>query len=146
MPRRWAKIVAVVYAAGLVTASVLPPAAEGEGGWDTVVSPDVQNALHVPAYAALVILSAAALSANRSRAVRFVAVALGCVALGAALEWVQAYIPGRFGSLTDGLMNVAGVALGVLMLLMRRRCAVCSLVTRGLGCPPPSEDTPTEPR
>ena len=145
MRGRWLKVLSVGYAAALVVFSVLPSSGEGQGGWDTALSPKVQNALHVPAYTVLVIVTAAAWGANRSRLWRLVAVALGSVALGAALEGVQAMVPGRMGSLSDGLLNVAGVALGVVMLLGRRQCPMCNLVTRGLGCPPVEKEPGKEP-
>lgn len=145
MRGRWLKVLSVAYAAALVVVSVLPSSGPGQGGWDTALSPKTQNILHVPAYTVLMIVTAAAWDASRSRPWRLVAVALGAIALGAALEGVQAMVPGRMGSLSDALLNAAGVGLGAVMLLGRRTCLVCNLVTRGLGCPPVAEETNKKP-
>ena len=45
--------------------------------------------------------------------VRYTVAFAGAVILGAVLEWAQTRIPGRFGNLTDILLNTGGALLGV---------------------------------
>ena len=76
--------------------------------------PSVQNALHVPAYAALTLAWYWALRAwLRTPS----ATVLGACAIASTYglldEWHQSYVPGRYASLTDVLLDVAGVALGI---------------------------------
>lgn len=115
----WA--ITVGYAALLAAVSLLPSGTGPLSGWDTAISPTLQNLLHVPAYAVLVALIAWAL--GRPTLLRLGLAALACCAFGALLECAQATIPGRFGSLEDTLLNAAGVAAGVpiVLALSRRR-------------------------
>ena len=74
----------------------------------------VQNALHVPAYAALTLAWRWALGAwLRSP----ITCALGACAIasvcGVLDEWHQSFVPGRFASLPDVMLDLAGVALGI---------------------------------
>jgi hypothetical protein len=126
MTRRGEKtlwLATAMYAAALITASLLP---SGEGplkGWDAALTPDLQDALHLPAYAGLVILLAASLArCIRLTVARTAWIALACVGLGALMEFCQAFIPGRTCSLKDGLVNAAGAGLGVLALLVWNWC------------------------
>jgi hypothetical protein len=126
MTRRGRKIlwmVTVVYAAGLVAGSLLPSGEGPLGGWDAALTPDLQDALHLPAYAGLVILLSAALAMHiRLTAVRAAWIALSCVGLGALLEFAQTFVPGRTCSLKDGLVNAAGALLGAVGSLIWQRC------------------------
>lgn len=126
MTRRGRKILwlaTAVYTAGLLAGSLLPSGEGPLGGWDAALTPDVQDALHLPVYAGLVILLSAALAMHiRLTAARTAWIALACVGLGVLMELSQAFIPGRTCSLKDGLVNAAGVVLGVLALLIWRRC------------------------
>jgi len=78
------------------------------------VPPSVQNALHVPAYATLAGAWFWALgawpSAARMRAAGAFAIA---AAYGLFDEWHQSFVPGRYASLTDVALDVAGAVLGV---------------------------------
>ncbi len=84
-------------------------------GWDASVSPSVQNVLHLPAYALLVVLLAAAFGRSARRPwPALAAITAGCIAFGIGSEWLQAaFIPGRYGSLTDALSNTVGCVVGV---------------------------------
>ncbi len=121
IPKRVLWVITVAYAALLAAVSLLPSGTGPLSGWDTAISPTLQNLLHVPAYAALVALIAWAL--GRPTLLRLGLVALACCAFGGLLECAQATIPGRFGSVTDTLLNVAGAAAGlpVVLALSRRR-------------------------
>ena len=74
----------------------------------------VQNALHVPAYAALSWASWWALGAwlrvPSARAISAFAIAS---AYGVFDEWHQSFVPGRYATLTDVTLDVAGAVLGV---------------------------------
>jgi hypothetical protein len=77
------------------------------------VPPAAQNALHVPAYAVLSWAWSWALRAwVRAPAAR----ALGACAIASAYgvidEWHQSFVPGRFASLADVVLNVLGATLG----------------------------------
>jgi hypothetical protein len=78
------------------------------------VPPSVQNALHVPAYAGLAWAWCWALGAwlRVPATVAIVACAIAS-AYGVFDEWHQSFVPGRFASLTDVTLDVAGAALGV---------------------------------
>lgn len=117
------KVVTVLYVVALAIVSLLPPAEPGDrGGWDTALSPQVQNALHVPAYGVLFLLVIAWVATHRWSMILLAATAGACAAYGLGLEWLQAAaIPGRMGSLSDTLLNVAGVAVGVVVALLWRR-------------------------
>jgi VanZ family protein len=74
----------------------------------------VQNALHVPAYAALAWawywVLGAWLRVPGARAISACAIAS---AYGVFDEWHQSFVPGRYASLTDFTLDVAGVVLGI---------------------------------
>jgi VanZ family protein len=78
------------------------------------VAPSIQNALHVPAYAALTLAWRWALGAWMRSPVSCV---LGASAIasvcGVLDEWHQSFVPGRFASATDVVLDIAGVALGI---------------------------------
>ena len=78
------------------------------------VSPSWQNLLHIPLYAGLCFawfwaLAGAPLSFKQRSCIA----ATIAVAFGGFDEWHQLAVPGRFGSLTDLLLNGAGVLLCV---------------------------------
>ena len=111
---------ALVNAAVLAVVSLLPGGPTAPAGWDRSVSPGVQNLLHVPAYAVLTVLWLWALKVGWRVPVALL-VAMACGAYGAALEVAQAFIAGRTGSFADALLNAAGAAVGVVLVLLRVR-------------------------
>jgi len=118
---------AACYVALLIAVSLLPSGPGAFQGWDAAIGPTWQNAMHMPAYALLMVLGGAALV--RPTAGRIASAALVCCALGGVLECAQAVIPGRTASVSDILANVAGVAVGVAAVALwkavtRRRKAV----------------------
>lgn len=111
-----------VYAALLAVVCLLPSGDGVLGGWDAALTPTWQNTLHVPAFAALAVLGIlAALGSFRVGLAGVLWIALGCCAYGTLLELAQASIPGRTGSLTDVLLNAAGVVVGSLVAVWWRR-------------------------
>jgi len=107
------------YATAMAVVSVLPSGTGPLAGWDMAISPVLQNLLHVPAYGLLVWLVAKAMGVGRVWQLALAAVA--CAAFGGLLECAQAAIPGRFGSLTDTLLNVGGVFIGVVVVRLTTR-------------------------
>ena len=106
-------LITAAYVLALAAASLLPSGTGPLRGWDTALAPSLQNALHVPAYAVLLLLAAASLARPTGLSnIAIAVIACGCFTYGAALEFAQAAIPGRFGSLTDILLNAVGVAAG----------------------------------
>jgi len=78
------------------------------------VPPSAQNALHVPAYAALAWSWCWALGAWLPVPVaRAFAACSIASAYGVFDEWHQSFVPGRYASLTDVILNVAGAVLGI---------------------------------
>ena len=115
VPYRWLIIALLVTA--LVVVSTTPARSQvGDSAfeWLVAVTPmPMQKVLHVALYALLSFLIVwAAENADRAM-VRYTAAFAGAVILGAALEWAQTRIPGRFGNLTDILLNASGALLGL---------------------------------
>ena len=109
------RVLAVLYALAIVTVTLLPSGGDTlVAGWDTRITPGVQNALHLPAYIVLVVLLMAAFGRGARRPwLALTLVTAGCMAFGVGSEWLQAaFVPGRYGSLTDALSNAAGCLLG----------------------------------
>jgi len=112
-------LITLGYAVVLAAVSLLPSGTGPLSGWDTAISPGLQNLLHVPAYGLLVWLVSRAMGLRRLRHVALAAIA--CAAFGGLLECAQATITGRFGSLEDTLLNLAGAAAAVPIVLAGRR-------------------------
>ena len=122
MSRRNGKLAWLItlgYVLVLAAVSLLPSGAGPLSGWDTAISPDLQNLLHVPAYGVLVWLVSRAMGLRRLRHVALAAIA--CAAFGGLLECAQAAVPGRFGSVEDTLLNLSGAAAAVPLVLAARR-------------------------
>jgi len=78
------------------------------------VPPSAQNALHVPAYAALAWSWCWTLGAwLRVPAARAIGACAIASAYGVFDEWHQSFVPGRYASLTDVMIDIAGVVLGI---------------------------------
>ena len=70
---------------------------------------------HFLAYAGMAILALLTFDSGIAR----ISALIFAVALGAALEWGQSFVPGRDMSLLDGIANTLGVLSGTLLF---RRC------------------------
>ena len=78
----------------------------------------MQKILHVIAYAALAMLWMWTLGGIQSSPLK-VATALAITfATGVGLEWYQTTVPGRYGTLTDIILNAGGAVLGVILALV----------------------------
>ena len=80
--------------------------------------PTIQKVLHIASYAALTFLWAWTLGAIESVPVRLATSFSLALGLGVALEWFQTMIPGRFGTLTDVILNALGSLLGLLLAVL----------------------------
>ena len=110
------------YILALTAGSLLPGGADAPAGWDSRITPTLQNALHAPAYAGLVILCGLAWSrAHRLGARSMLVLAAACIAFGGLMESAQMAVPGRTCSLMDALLNAVGVGIGVPILLYAQR-------------------------
>ena len=78
----------------------------------------LQKTLHVLVYAILAAMLFWTMESIPSRRLRIVLALAGAIALGAALEWYQLRVPGRFGNLTDILLNSAGAIIGLVAALL----------------------------
>jgi hypothetical protein len=95
------------------------------------ISPSLQNALHVPAYAFLAVAWRWVLGAwlRSSRAQSIGACGIAC-AFGVFDEWHQSFVPGRYGSLTDAALDVAGAVVGICLAAWASRYAATSAADR----------------
>jgi VanZ family protein len=116
------RTVAIIYTALLTLTSLLPSGTGPIKGWDASLSPDLQDALHLPAYSGLVVLWTLVWSTRfRTGAAAVLVITVVCTAFGAAMEAAQYLIPGRTCSLSDGLVNALGAILGCIGVLAWRR-------------------------
>jgi hypothetical protein len=77
------------------------------------ISPSLQNALHIPVYAILACAWHWALRAWLGAPWARTAAACVLTSLfGVFDEWNQSFVPGRYGSLTDVVLDVTGAVLG----------------------------------
>ena len=116
---RW--LATIVFVVLIVTLSITPD--RGQAG-DTVfhwlvtnTGTLLQKILHVLVYATLTGMLFWAMESIATRRLRIVLALGGAVLLGAALEWFQLRVPGRFGSVGDILLNAAGAILGLVVAL-----------------------------
>lgn len=74
---------------------------------------DLQNFLHVPVYGGLAFLWCGVLHGRVSPLACMAGSFLLATGFGFIDEWYQSFIPGRFASLGDILLNAVGAAVGV---------------------------------
>lgn len=85
-------------------------------GWIVELTPGLlQKTMHLVLYASLAILWIWALEEIGSKSTRFILVVVLIVSLGSVLEWYQTLIPGRYGTISDVLLNALGVLIGVIV-------------------------------
>ncbi len=73
--------------------------------------------MHVPCYGLLALLGLLTFSGwkNLGKAAAMISVALGSLLFSLALELAQAFVPGRYASLTDMLFNVLGIGSALIL-------------------------------
>ena len=116
-----------VAAVGAMAAILLVSSIPGDrrievGGRVVVVPPTLQNLLHVPVYAVLCALWWRALRGWGLRAALPWAAAIA-VTYGILDEVHQAFVPGRYASVADALLNAGGVSLAAALLRRRQRAS-----------------------
>jgi glycopeptide antibiotics resistance protein len=116
---RWAlTLTFVAFIVGLsITPGVERPDDDLFSWLYTNTAPITQNVLHVVTYALLGALWVWTLAGIRSLPARIAVSVTLAMGLGIALEWVQTTVPGRYGTITDVLLNSLGVALGIVAAL-----------------------------
>ena len=111
-------LVTLLLVAAIVTLSIVPGRHQpGDSAfvWLVSVTPTLlQKFLHIVAYATLALLWMWTLERISSVPLRFALVLSITVTMGAVLEWYQTSVPGRFGTLTDVLLNALGSIAGVI--------------------------------
>ncbi len=111
-------IVTLLLMVAIVTLSVVPGRPEpGDSTfvWLVSITPaPLQKLLHIVAYAALALLWMRTLETINSIRHRVALAFAITVALGAVLEWYQTSLPGRYGTLTDVILNVVGSIAGLI--------------------------------
>ena len=120
IPWRWIVTTALVVA--VITLSVIPGQARPGDSvfiWLVGVTPaPLQKLMHFLLYAGLTWLWAWTLEGIAPRWLRLAIAFTLTVGLGAALEWYQTRVPGRFGTLLDALLNAAGAIAGLVVALL----------------------------
>jgi len=120
MSIRWIITLAMVVA--VIGISVIPGHARSGDSmfvWLVAATPTpLQKVMHFLVYASLTWLLAWTLEGVAPRWLRLTIAFALAVGLGAALEWYQTRVPGRFGTLLDVLLNAAGATAGLLAALL----------------------------
>lgn len=113
--------ITLVFASVIVALSVAPGVEKPD---DTVFSwlivntaTPIQKAGHIVVYAILSLLSMWTLDFVESRFLRTLSGLVFVVGLGVVLEWHQLQVPGRFGTVSDVLLNSFGASLGLIFAL-----------------------------
>ena len=116
---RWALTLAfVAFVVGLsVTPGVERPDDNLFSWLFANTAPLAQKVLHVVTYAVLGALWMWTLAGIASRPARIALSLSLALVIGIALEWYQTTVPGRYGSITDILLNSLGAALGIVIAL-----------------------------
>ena len=92
-----------------------------DGGFKFLVNidPQLQNLLHVPLFGVLQFLWLQALTRMKRTVRKAVVISLPiCLVYACLDELHQMFVPGRYASLADILLNVTGVILGVLLFII----------------------------
>ncbi len=114
---RWT-LLAIAYMAALFLLSSIPDDSD-LGRRILFPPPAIQNLLHVPVYAVLTWIWWRALRARTGSQLAALLAAAIAVGYGILDEFHQMYVPGRFASVTDALLNAAGAVAVVAWVLLR---------------------------
>lgn len=114
-------IITLCFMALLLIASVIPGRAQPGDSvfiWMVAKTPTLlQKTLHVCLYAVLAMLWVWSLEAIQSKPQRMVIAIIVAVCFGAAMEWYQTKVPGRYGTIVDIGLNTAGALVGLIAAL-----------------------------
>jgi VanZ family protein len=112
-------LVPIVYMLGIFLISSIPGVDDGtsSGMVFQIIKPQWQNFLHVPLYLGLTVAWVWALR-GRTVSTRqlYLRASIITSIYGVFDECYQLWVPGRFGSVSDALLNFLGVLLAVLIL------------------------------
>lgn len=102
---------------GLIFITSSIPMDNSEGyHWVPFISPNIQNLLHIPIYAALSFLWLRALAQKKfALTTAAILTLLISVSYGCIDEIHQNFIPGRYGGVTDVLLNAVGAIIGLVL-------------------------------
>ncbi len=110
-------IITLCFMALLTVASIIPGRVQPGDSvfvWLVAKTPTLlQKSLHVCLYATLAVLWTWTLNAIQSKSRRLVIAVTIAVCFGAAMEWFQTKVPGRYGTIVDVILNAAGALLGL---------------------------------
>jgi len=86
------------------------------------LTPTVQNLLHIPLFGLLAYLWLNALTKNRCPAKKKLIIAIIItLSYGLLDEFHQSFIPGRYASLSDIILNIIGIITGVVIYFQLQR-------------------------
>jgi hypothetical protein len=118
VPVTFRLLITLVVALVIVILSVTPGTSRPGDGlfvWLVVTTPTtIQKLMHLAAYGCLAFLWYWTLSFLESRPSRWLLALVLTVSIGAALEWYQTMVPGRFGTVMDAILNSIGAVVGLL--------------------------------
>lgn len=107
----------------ITISSSIPMDAAHEGKWYADLEPNLQNLIHIPAFALLSYLWA---QTQKKRSVgnihffsAFITILFGCID-----ELHQMFVPGRYASLVDILLNTTGAIIGIILFKTCERWSV----------------------
>ena len=115
-PTWWRLLLPIAYMTGIFALSSVPgnETETAAGALLEWITPKWQNLLHIPAYAALTLCWIWALSPLTLTRIGLLVIAALLTLVWAVLDEAhQASVPGRYGSLTDLLLNLTGAILAV---------------------------------
>lgn len=102
----------LTYMLGIYLLSSLPGDTSQAGGFIGLLTPQWQNALHIPLFAGLAFSWLFALKGiQQTLMIRALMAGIFSTLYGAADEWHQTMVPGRYGSITDLLLDALGASL-----------------------------------
>ena len=114
-------IATLMLIAVIVALSVLPGRAQpGDSAFVWLVSmtpAPLQKLMHGVAYAAVALLWMWTLEKMNPMPLRMALTFTLSVGIGAVLEWYQTSVPGRFGTLSDAILNAVGSLVGLIAAL-----------------------------
>ena len=114
--------ITLCFMMALLIASVIPGRAQPGDSvfvWIVAKTPTaLQKTLHLILYALLAMLWAWSLEAIESRSQRLLVAITVAIGFGAAMEWYQTKVPGRYGTIVDVGLNAVGALLGIVAALI----------------------------
>ena len=117
MSLRWILMLAAVLAT--IAVSIVPGHSRDSDStfvWLVEITPSaLQKSMHFFVYAGLAWLWVWTLENVSPGWLRLALAFVLCAAIGIGLEWYQTLVPGRFGTISDILLNTAGVIAGLLL-------------------------------